>query len=84
MARSNDRGPWVRGVAMRKVRAVSMGARMTADSAEEIRVRIRVVLGEAAVRMSMATDDVVPSSGRPKRADRRLRMKVLRVGRSSE
>lgn len=69
---------------MRKVRAVSMGERRMADRAEEMKDRRRVVEGEAAVRMSAVMEEAMSSSGRPTMADRRLRMKVFRVGRRSE
>lgn len=57
-----------------------MGERIIEDKAEEIKDRIKVVLGEATVRISSVIDDAVPSSGKPKMADRRLRIKVFRVG----
>lgn len=69
---------------MRNVRAVSIGERMIADSDEDMNERINVVLGDAAVRMSAVIGDAIPSSGNPKMADRRLLMKVFRVGRRRE
>lgn len=36
------------------------------------------------MRMSAVMDDVISSSGNPTMADKRLRMKVFRVGRSRE
>jgi hypothetical protein len=69
---------------MRKVRAVSIGASMIAETADETKLKINVALGEATVRISSAEEGAVPTSGKPMIADRRLRMKVLSVGRSSE
>jgi hypothetical protein len=65
---------------MRNVRAVSMGERIIEDNADEINARINVVAGEATVRISSVIDDALPSSGKPKIADRKLRIKVFRVG----
>lgn len=69
---------------MRKVRAVSRGAKRSDDSADATNVRINVVLGDATVKISSVMADVLPTSGRPIIADKRLRIKVLRVGRRSE
>lgn len=69
---------------MRKVRAVSRGARMIDDSAEAMKVMINVAPGEETVKMSSVIDEALPISGRPMIADNRLRIKVLSVGRSSE
>jgi hypothetical protein len=74
----------VSGVAIRNVRAVSRGARMIDDSAEAMNVIINVALGEDTVKMSSVSDDALPISGRPIIADKRLRRKVLSVGRRSE
>lgn len=84
MARMSDRGPCVAGVSIRNVRAVSIGERSMAESEDEMKERMSVAMGEAAVRMSAAMDDEMSSSGRPTMADKRLRMNVLRVGRRSE
>jgi hypothetical protein len=84
MERSNERGPWLSGVRIRKVRAVSIGDKMIEESAEDTSVSINVVVGETAVRMSDATGLALPSSGSAKIADRRLWMKVFRVGSNSE
>jgi hypothetical protein len=80
----SDRGPLVSGVRMRNVRAVSIGERRIAERAEETKERIKVVLGDVDVRISAVNGEVSPSSGRPKTADRRLRMKVFKVGSSRE
>jgi hypothetical protein len=69
---------------MRKVRAVSRGARIIDDSAEAMKVITNVALGEDTVKMSSVIADALPISGRPMIADNRLRIKVLSVGRSSE
>lgn len=69
---------------MRNVRAVSIGERIIADSEEEMNERINVVLGDAAVRISAVIGDAIDSSGNPRMADRRLLMKMFRVGRRSE
>lgn len=61
-----------------------MGDRRIADREEEIKDRISVANGDAAVRTSAVIEDVTSSSGKPTMADRRLRMKVLSVGRSRE
>jgi hypothetical protein len=74
----------VSGVAIRNVRAVSRGARMIDDSAEAINVIINVALGEDTVKISSVSDDALPISGKPIIADKRLRRKVLSVGRRSE
>jgi hypothetical protein len=84
MARRRDRGPCVTGVRIRYVRAVSIGASSTAEREEEINERTRVATGEVEVRISLAIDGVMSSSGNPTMAESRLRMKVFRVGRSSE
>lgn len=68
---------------MRKVRAVSIGARIIDERADETKLKISVALGEAAVRISSGADGTIPTSGKPMIADKRLRMKVLSVGRSS-
>lgn len=69
---------------MRYVRAVSIGERMIDDSADEMKDKIRVVIGEAAVKMSAVIGDAIASSGIPRMADSRLLMKVFRVGSSNE
>ena len=84
IARIRDRGPWVAGVSIRKVRAVSMGERMIADRDDEMKERMSVASGEGAVRISAAMDEAMSSSGKPTMADKRLRINVLSVGRSSE
>jgi hypothetical protein len=84
MARIRDRGPWVAGVSIRKVRAVSMGERRIAEMEDEMKERMSVASGEGADRMSAAMDEAISSSGKPTMADKRLRMNVLSVGRSSE
>lgn len=84
IARISDRGPCVAGVRMRKVRAVSIGDRRIADSEEEMKDRTSVANGEVAVRISAVIEDEISSSGRPIMADKRLRIKVFRVGRSRE
>jgi hypothetical protein len=55
-----------------------------AEREEEIKERIRVATGEVEVRISLAMDGVMSSSGNPTMAERRLRMKVFKVGRSRE
>ena len=84
MARRRERGPCVAGVRIRNVRAVSMGDRIRAERDEEMNDSTRVATGEADARMSAVMDDAISSSGRPTMADRRLRMKVFKVGNSSE
>lgn len=78
------RGPWVAGVSIKKVRAVSIGERIIADSDEETNDKIKVARGDGAVKMSAASDDAISSSGSPTIADKRLRMNVFNVGRRSE
>lgn len=84
MARSNERGPWLAGVRMRNVRAVSIGDKSIADREDEMNDRISVAAGEAAVSISAVIDDAISSSGRPTMADKRLLMNVFRVGSSRE
>lgn len=72
------------GVSIRNVRAVSIGARIRADSEDEMNERTSVARGDDAVRMSAVIDEEMSSSGRPTIADRRLRMNVFKVGRSRE
>ena len=84
MARMRERGPWVAGVSIKKVRAVSIGERMIAERDDEMKERMSVAIGEGAVKISAAMDETMSSSGRPTIADKRLRIKVLRVGSSSE
>jgi hypothetical protein len=55
-----------------------------ADREEEIKERTRVAIGEVEVRISLAMDVVMSSSGSPTMADSRLRINVFRVGRSRE
>jgi hypothetical protein len=62
---------------------VSMGERRTDDRAQAIPVSTKVVVGEVDVRISGIVTER-PSSGRPAMADRRLRINVLRVGKSRE
>lgn len=69
---------------MRNVRAVSIGDRISAESDEDMQDRTRVVPGDAAVSISSARFVELPSSGKPRIAARRLRRKVLRVGRRRE
>lgn len=57
---------------------------MMDESAEEMKDKIRVVMGEAAVRMSAVIGDAIASSGIPRTADSRLLMKVFKVGSSNE
>lgn len=57
---------------------------MIEDSAEAMNVIISVAVGEDTVKMSSVSDDALPISGRPIIADKRLRRKVLSVGRRSE
>lgn len=61
-----------------------MGARIRADSEVEMNDTTRVARGDDAVRMSAVIDMEMSSSGKPAIADRRLRMKVFKVGRRSE
>ena len=84
MARISERGPCVAGVSIKKVRAVSMGERISAAKDEEMNDRISVARGEGAVRISAAIDDAISSSGRPTMAESKLRINVFRVGKSSE
>jgi hypothetical protein len=84
IARTRDRGPWVAGVSIRNVRAVSMGARMRAESDDEIKDRTNVIKGEDAVKMSAVMEEDMSSSGKPTIAERRLRMNVFKVGRRRE
>lgn len=84
MARIRERGPWVAGVSIKKVRAVSMGESRIAEMDDEMKESMSVASGEDAVKISAAMDEAISSSGRPTMADKRLRMKVLRVGSSSE
>ena len=80
----SERGPCVAGVSIKRVRAVSIGERMSAERDDETKDRINVVKGEGAVNISADKDEVMSSSGRPAMAESRLRMKVFNVGRSSE
>lgn len=84
IARRRERGPCVAGVRMRKVRAVSMGDKIRAEMDEEIKDRTSVAMGEVDARISAVMDEAISSSGRPTIADKRLRIKVFRVGSSSE
>lgn len=84
IARRRDRGPCVAGVRMRKVRAVSIGARMRAEIDEEINDNTSVAMGEVDARISAVMDEAISSSGRPTMAERRLRMNVFKVGSSRE
>lgn len=84
IARIRDRGPCVAGVSIKKVRAVSIGAKIRADKEEEMNERSKVARGEDAVNMSAVIDEEISSSGRPIIADKRLRMNVFKVGRSRE
>lgn len=84
IARTRDPGPWVAGVSIRNVRAVSIGARIRADSEDEMNDKTSVARGEDAVRMSAVIDIEISSSGKPTIAVSRLRMKVFKVGRRSE
>jgi hypothetical protein len=61
-----------------------MGARIRAESEEEMNERTSVAKGEDAVRISAVMDEEMSSSGRPTIADSRLRMNVFKVGRSRE
>lgn len=81
-ARRSDRGPCIAGVSIKNVRAVSMGERISADKADEIKDKTSVAAGDATVRMSAVMDDEISSSGKPTMAESRLLMKVFRVGRS--
>lgn len=71
-------------MSIKKVRAVSMGERIRADNDEEMNERINVARGDGAVRISAASDEAISSSGNPTIADKRLRIKVFNVGKSSE
>lgn len=84
IARIRDRGPCVAGVSIKKVRAVSIGAKIRADKEEEMNERSKVASGEDAVNMSAVIDEEISSSGRPTIADKRLRMNVFKVGRRRE
>lgn len=84
MARRRERGPWVTGVRIKNVRAVSIGDRSMADREEEMKESTKVINGEVDVRISLAMDGVMSSSGNPTMADSRLRMNVFKVGRSRE
>lgn len=84
MARTSERGPCVAGVSIKKVRAVSIGESTSAETDVEMNDRRRVTRGEGAVKMSAVMDEEMSSSGRPTMAASKLRMNVLRVGRSSE
>jgi hypothetical protein len=57
---------------------------MMAESDDEMNDRSSVTRGEDAVRMSAVIDEEMSSSGKPTIADRRLRMKVFKVGRRRE
>jgi hypothetical protein len=61
-----------------------MGARIRADSEDEMNDRTSVARGDEAVKMSAVIEVERSSSGKPTMADRRLRMKVFNVGRRSE
>ena len=63
---------------------MSIGARIKADSEDEMNDKIKVARGDDAVRMSAVIDIERSSSGKPTIAVRRLRMKVFKVGRRSE
>lgn len=63
---------------------MSIGARIRADSEDEMNDRTSVARGDDAVRMSAVIDVEMSSSGKPAIAVRRLRMKVFKVGRRSE
>lgn len=69
---------------MRYVRAVSMGERITEERAEDTSVKANVVVGDTAVRISDAIGAELLSSGRPRIADKRLWMKVFKVGSNRE
>lgn len=84
MARIRERGPCVAGVSIKRVRAVSMGERMSAESDEETNDSTSVARGEGAVKISAVMDEAISSSGKPMIAERRLRMKVFKEGRSNE
>lgn len=84
MARMRERGPCVLGVSIKNVRAVSIGERSIAEREEEMNERTRVASGEDTVRISAVMDEAISSSGSPTIADKRLRMNVFKVGRSSE
>jgi hypothetical protein len=71
-------------VSIKKVRAVSIGERIMAERDEETNDMSSVASGEEACRISATIDEEMSSSGRPTIAERRLRMKVFNVGRSSE
>jgi hypothetical protein len=55
-----------------------------AERDEETNDMSSVASGEEACRISATIDEEMSSSGRPTIAERRLRMKVFNVGRSSE
>lgn len=55
-----------------------------AASDEEMKERTRVARGEDAAKISAVMDEVMSSSGRPTIAESRLRIKVFKVGSSSE
>lgn len=61
-----------------------MGERRIAESAEEMQVSSKDEPGDEDVRISGSAREERPSSGKARIADRRLRIKVLRVGRSRE
>lgn len=84
MARMRERGPCVAGVSIKNVRAVSIGERSMAEMEEEMKERTRVANGDDTVRISAVMVDAMSSSGSPTMADKRLRMNVFKVGRSSE
>lgn len=84
MARIRERGPCVAGVSIKRVRAVSMGDRMSAESDDATNERTSVARGEDTVRISAVMDEAMSSSGKPMIAERRLRMNVFKVGRSNE
>ena len=84
IARRRERGPCVAGVRMRKVRAVSIGDRIRAERDEEMKDSTRVATGDADARISAVVDEEMSSSGKPTMAERRLRIKVFKVGSSSE
>lgn len=66
------------------MRAVSIGERITEERAEDTKDIANVVVGDTAVRISDAIGAEVPSSGRPNKADNRLRMNVFNVGSNRE
>lgn len=57
---------------------------MIDDIADATNVIINVAPGEDTVKISSVSDDAAPISGKPMIADKRLRRKVLSVGRRSE